>query len=133
VSSLPRRRWSKLCSFSPLRQYCPSPLRDTLISDQITPICGHEPQECDHAAVCAGLGLGMGGLQVVSGLALGAGPMYFLGVAGSTGHVLWQSFSTNLDAPSDCLASFKSNAGMGAVLMAGIVGDRLLAEAEGSF
>jgi 4-hydroxybenzoate polyprenyltransferase len=81
--------------------------------------------------VLAGLGLGMGGLQALSGLALGAGPVYYLGVAGSTGHVMWQAYATDLDSPPNCLASFKSNANMGALLMAGIVGDRLLADPGG--
>lgn len=75
----------------------------------------------------AGLAAAMCALQACSGVALGAGPLYFAGVAGSAAHALWQVRTVDLDAPADCLAKFKSNAWLPAPLMAGIVSDRWLA------
>eukprot|EP00892_Ulva_mutabilis_P006971 jgi/Ulvmu1/4646/UM002_0377.1 len=72
-----------------------------------------------------GLAVGMGCLQGVSGLALGAGPAYYIGVSAGIAHVMWQIHDVDLDVPASCLQKFKSNAGMGALPMAGFVLDRL--------
>lgn len=73
----------------------------------------------------AGLALGMAGLQCASGVALGASPIYYMGVSGGIAHVLWQIYDVDLDAAHSCLQKFKSNTSMGALPMAGIVVDRL--------
>lgn len=69
----------------------------------------------------------MAALQACSGLAIDAGPLFFVGSLAGSGHVLWQVLSVNLACPADCLGKFKSNTLMGTLPMAGIVLDRLLA------
>lgn len=66
----------------------------------------------------------MGALQACSGTALGAGPLFYAGVAAATGHAVWQVHTVDLDVPAQCLAKFKSNAALGALLTAGTVADR---------
>jgi 4-hydroxybenzoate polyprenyltransferase len=75
----------------------------------------------------AGLTLSMATLQACSGVAIDAGPMFYLGMLAGSSHVLWQVHSVNLENPADCLSKFKSNGLMGALPMTGIVLNRLLA------
>lgn len=75
--------------------------------------------------ICAGLALGMAGLQCASGVALGASPIFFIGVSAGMAHVLWQIYNVDLDSADSCLQQFNSNTAMGALPMAGIVVDRL--------
>jgi 4-hydroxybenzoate polyprenyltransferase len=77
----------------------------------------------------AGLSSAMAFLQVVSGMALGAGPLYYAGVAGSAAHLFWQVNTVQLEEPADCLEKFKSNAHLGVPLFLGTVADRLFAVA----
>ena len=77
----------------------------------------------------AGLTLSMAALQIGSGIALHSGPVFYAGALAGSSHVLWQVYSVNLSNPDDCLSKFKSNMWMGALPMAGIVVDRLLAGA----
>ena len=63
-------------------------------------------------------------LSAASGLALGAGPAFFAGAFAANAHALWQIDTVDLDSPASCLAKFKSNAALGALLTAGIVLDR---------
>lgn len=71
----------------------------------------------------------MAALQACSGLAIDAGPLFYMGMLAGSSHVLWQVVSVNLDNPADCLGKFKSNTLMGTLPMTGIVLDRLLAAA----
>lgn len=67
----------------------------------------------------------MAALQGAAGIALGAGPFYYCGVAGGAAHALWQIVDVKLDVPADCLAKFKSNFYLGGIFAAGAVCDRL--------
>ncbi|KAG2487418.1 hypothetical protein HYH03_013986 [Edaphochlamys debaryana] len=72
----------------------------------------------------AGLcGLGLAG----TGWASGAGPAYYAGAAAMIGHLAWQIRSVDLGNGPDCMAKFVSNKEAGALLLAGIVADRLMA------
>lgn len=77
----------------------------------------------------AGLTVSMAALQSCAGVAIDAGPMFYMGMLAGSGHVLWQVQSVSLDNSADCLSKFKSNTLMGALPMSGIVLDRLLAAA----
>lgn len=78
-----------------------------------------------HVSICAGLAFGMASMQCATGVALGAGPMYYMGVTAGAAHVLWQVYDVDLDSAPSCLQKFKSNTVMGALPMAGFVLDRL--------
>ena len=67
----------------------------------------------------------MAALQVAAGMTLGAGPLYYCGVAGSAAHAAWQIADVKLDLPADCLAKFKSNFYMGGIFMLAAMCDRL--------
>ena len=68
----------------------------------------------------------MGAWQIAAGLALDAGPLYYVGAAGSVAHALWQVHDVKLDVPEDCLAKFKSNYTLGGIFMTGAVADRII-------
>jgi 4-hydroxybenzoate polyprenyltransferase len=55
-----------------------------------------------------------------------AGLPFAAGLAAATIHLLWQAGTVNFDDPADCLAKFTSNSWVGALLLTGIVADRLL-------
>ena len=67
----------------------------------------------------------MAALQVAAGVTLGAGPLYYCGVAGSAAHAAWQIADVKLDVAADCLAKFRSNFYLGGIFAVGAVCDRI--------
>lgn len=63
------------------------------------------------------------------GMAVGAGPAFFAGVAGVAVHYTWQIGVVDLNDRADCWDKFNSNKWLGLTMTTGIVADRLLAEA----
>ncbi len=66
-------------------------------------------------------------LLAASGLALGAGWIYYAGLAVAAGHLGWQAGTVDIDDAADCLAKFRSNRIFGWILLAAIALDRLVA------
>lgn len=69
----------------------------------------------------------MAGLQALSGVALGAGPLMFLGAGATGATALWQVHAVDLDSKSSCLRAFKSNAALGWLPFTSFTLDRLAA------
>ena len=57
-----------------------------------------------------------------AGLAAGLGILFWAGLAGAALQLVWQAARVAIDDPSDCLAKFRSNRGVGWLMLAGIVG-----------
>ena len=71
-------------------------------------------------------GLTLAGIAIAGALAHIAWPFWIaLGVSGL--HFIWQVSTLKLDAPANCLARFKANSWVGAIIFAGIVASRALA------
>jgi len=51
---------------------------------------------------------------------------YWLGLMGCAAHFAWQIKTVDLDSPESCMAKFKSNTTVGALLFAGGLISRLL-------
>ncbi len=66
-------------------------------------------------------------LMAAAGAALGAGWVYYAGLAAAAGHLMWQAATVDIDDATDCLAKFRSNRIFGWILLAAIVLDRLVA------
>jgi 4-hydroxybenzoate polyprenyltransferase len=61
-----------------------------------------------------------------SGVAAGLAPPFWLGLSLASGQLAWQAARVDIDDPADCLAKFRSNHIVGWLMLAGIVGGRLL-------
>ena len=57
-----------------------------------------------------------------AGFAAGLGILFWAGLAGSALQLAWQAARVAIDDPADCLAKFRSNRGVGWLMLAGIVG-----------
>lgn len=57
-----------------------------------------------------------------AGSAAGLGILFWAGLAGSALQLAWQAARVAIDDPADCLAKFRSNRGVGWLMLAGIVG-----------
>jgi len=57
-----------------------------------------------------------------AGFAAGLGILFWVGLAGSASQLAWQAARVAIDDPADCLAKFRSNRGVGWLMLAGIVG-----------
>ena len=57
-------------------------------------------------------------------------PFYTLAVAGGSAHLAWQLATVNLDNPRDCMSKFISNKWFAALILAGIILDKLLQEPD---
>jgi 4-hydroxybenzoate polyprenyltransferase len=56
-----------------------------------------------------------------AGFAAGLGILFWAGLAGSALQLAWQAAHVATDDPTDCLAKFRSNRGVGWLMLAGIV------------
>jgi 4-hydroxybenzoate polyprenyltransferase len=65
-------------------------------------------------------------LWAAAGLAAGLSWPFWIGPAGAALHFAWQAARVDIDDPSDCLAKFRANRGVGWLMLAGIVAGRLL-------
>ena len=50
---------------------------------------------------------------------------FYLGLAAAAAHLAWQAARVDIDAPADCLATFKSNKWLGLIVFAAIVAGRV--------
>jgi 4-hydroxybenzoate polyprenyltransferase len=64
-------------------------------------------------------------LLAAAGLAAGLGWPFAVALAAAGAHLAWQTATTDLDDPADCLATFRANRHIGLIVFAGIVGGRL--------
>jgi 4-hydroxybenzoate polyprenyltransferase len=62
--------------------------------------------------------LGLGFIDL-SGILLGAPPIFHFGVAAATAHAAWQLSQLDIDDPASCLQVFRSNRDFGLLLFAG--------------
>lgn len=67
-------------------------------------------------------GIALGGLAF-SGWLVGAGILFFLGLAAAAAQLTWQVATLDIDNPTNCLERFRSNHGFGAIVFAAIVLD----------
>ena len=65
-------------------------------------------------------------LLAAAGLANGAGPVFFVGVALGAVHLGWQAVTVDTDDAKDCRSKFKSNRDFGLLLFAAFALDRLV-------
>jgi 4-hydroxybenzoate polyprenyltransferase len=65
-------------------------------------------------------------LCAMVGLAASLGGPFWLALAVAAGHFVWQVRTVDLDRPDSCLAVFKANTGVGWLLLAGLLADRLI-------
>jgi 4-hydroxybenzoate polyprenyltransferase len=63
--------------------------------------------------------------MVMAGLGIGAGPVFYLGVAAFALHLAWQVKALDINDPVRCLRVFRSNRDAGLILFAGIALDAL--------
>jgi 4-hydroxybenzoate polyprenyltransferase len=49
------------------------------------------------------------------------GPAFYMSVGAVSAHLGWQLFSVDLNKPADCMAKFKSNTWVGAIIAVGII------------
>ena len=61
-----------------------------------------------------------------AGVSAGLGWFYFVMIALGATQLFWQASGVDLDRPADCLAKFKSNRLFGWLVLAGLVGGRLM-------
>lgn len=62
-------------------------------------------------------------LLAYSGTLAGCSPPFFLALAGTAGHLIWQLRTVRLDSRESCWRIFKSNKWLGGVLGLGFLGD----------
>jgi len=61
-----------------------------------------------------------------AGMLAKLGVVYYTGAALTTLHLVWQIWRVDIHDPARCLAVFKSNIGMGGVIAAALIAERLL-------
>ena len=61
-----------------------------------------------------------------AGYNAGLGVPYTIGMSAAAYHIAWQIRTVDLDSRADCLAKFISNQYYGALVLGGIVADKLL-------
>jgi 4-hydroxybenzoate polyprenyltransferase len=49
------------------------------------------------------------------------GPAYYISVGAAAAHIAWQLLTVDLDKPGDCMAKFKSNTWVGAIITCGVI------------
>ena len=62
-----------------------------------------------------------GVLHAHAGWEVGMTSPFYVGLAAAAGHLAWQISSVDLASRADCLAKFKSNRDLGAIMFSGIV------------
>jgi 4-hydroxybenzoate polyprenyltransferase len=80
----------------------------------------------------AGFYAGATALLAAAGLAAGLGWPFLAAVALTAAHFAWQLAGLDTENPSDCLMRFKSNRLVGWILLAGLLGESVLARAGGA-
>ncbi len=60
-------------------------------------------------------------LMLAAGMTAGLGWPYLAGLAGVTGHFVWQVATLEIDDPGNCLVRFRANRFVGWILLAGII------------
>ncbi|MBV8118924.1 MAG: 4-hydroxybenzoate octaprenyltransferase [Alphaproteobacteria bacterium] len=65
-------------------------------------------------------------LWAAAGRSAGVGPLFWAGLAAAAVQLAWQAARVDIDDPTDCLAKFRSNRLVGWLVLAGIVGGRLV-------
>jgi 4-hydroxybenzoate polyprenyltransferase len=66
-------------------------------------------------------------LWAAAGWAAGFGALLWLALAAAAAHFAWQVRTVALDRPDSCLAVFRANTGVGWIVLAGLLADRLVA------
>ena len=61
-----------------------------------------------------------------AGLEQSMSPIFYAGLLGAASHLAWQIRTVDLSSCADCSAKFGSNRDLGAIVMAAIVGGKLL-------
>lgn len=64
--------------------------------------------------------------MAMAGFMAGAGWPFFLGLALSSAHLVWQVATLNISDPANCLHRFRSNRDFGALVFAALVADMML-------
>ena len=65
-------------------------------------------------------------LTGIAGAAAGFGALFWVALALTAGHFVWQVRTVDIDQPDSCLRIFKANTGVGWILLAGLLADPLI-------